>query len=902
MTRRSGHSSRAGAAALLLAAIGAAGHIAQAQNREPRVGYAIPAGAQRGTTIEVTVGGQYLEGTQGATVSGSGVRATLLKFNRPLPMKRANEFRDYIDDTRKRMNEAKAPPAEIRKLERNDRITVLLKEAGATDDEIKSFFEIRAQRNDPKRQQNVQLSEKLVLKVEVAPDAPVGMKELRLLSPGGVSNPVSFAIGSLAEQTGIGQTGTTAASAARVTLPVVLNGWIPPGGVDHYSFQTRRGAHLVIAVQARDLIPYLADAVPGWFQPVIALYDSNGREVAYGDHFRFSPDPVICCDILQDGVYTLEIRDALYRGREDFIYRATVGEIPYVTGIYPLGGRPGFPIPVELGGWNLRRKKITVSPAAEGVVALPELGNEFVKAGTVFATDGLPQIMEHEPNDKPEEAQRITPPMIINGRIDSPGDVDVYSVSCQAGETIALETYARRLNSPLDTWLKVTDSAGHLIAYNDDFEDKGSGLLTHSADSRLEFTATNRGIYYVSIGDTQGNGGEEYAYRLRISQPMLDFALRIVPSCVSARPGTIIPVMIYALRKDGFNDDIIVNLKDAPPGYQLDGGWIPAGQDKVRATLTLPPDAPAGSATPPPGKPGASPSATPRNTPRSSPTGTPLLNALRTTPTPTPTVTPARTPTSTPTVTPPGIPPKPTVTPPGIPKPNPTASPSATPMRGPAGNPSVSPSPAPTVTGTAAIPTPTPAMRLAPTPSPTPAYVPPVGSPVILTLEGQASIHVRPIVRPVVPADDRTQAFVYHHLVPAKDFLVLVTGAGRGRPPVKIVTHTPVKLPAGGSTKIVLALSVPGGARAPFPMPDTKFKLNDPPDGIGIEDVAATAEGLVLTLKTDPAKAKPGLKGNLNVDAYTEYAPPPGKDGKVGDKKRNPAGILPAIAFEVVTP
>jgi len=36
----------------------------------------------------------------------------------------------------------------------------------------------------------------------------------------------------------------------------------------------------VIAVHARELIPYIADAVPGWFQASITLYDGSGKELA----------------------------------------------------------------------------------------------------------------------------------------------------------------------------------------------------------------------------------------------------------------------------------------------------------------------------------------------------------------------------------------------------------------------------------------------------------------------------------------------------------------------------------------------------------------------------------------------------------------------------------------------
>ncbi len=45
----------------------------------------------------------------------------------------------------------------------------------------------------------------------------------------------------------------------------------------------------------------------------------------------------------------------------------------------------------------------------------------------------------------------------------------------------------------------------------------------------------------------------------------------------------------FAVRKDGFAGDIVLSLKDAPGGFTLSGGVVPAGQDKVRLTLTAPP-------------------------------------------------------------------------------------------------------------------------------------------------------------------------------------------------------------------------------------------------------------------------------------------------------------------------
>jgi len=103
-------------------------------------------------------------------------------------------------------------------------------------------------------------------------------------------------------------------------------------------------------------------------------------------------------------------------------------------------------------------------------------------------------------------------PIIINGRINQPGDMDVFRFDGRAGEQIVAEVYARRLDSPLDSVLILTDVTGKQLAFNDDYEDTGSGLNTHYADSYLAVTLPATGAYFVHIGDTQHGGGEAYGY------------------------------------------------------------------------------------------------------------------------------------------------------------------------------------------------------------------------------------------------------------------------------------------------------------------------------------------------------------------------------------------------------
>jgi len=74
---------------------------------------------------------------------------------------------------------------------------------------------------------------------------------------------------------------------------------------------------------------------------------------------------------------------------------------------------------------------------------------------------------------------------------------------------------------------------------------------------------------------------------LRVGAPRLDFALRLVPSTINLRGGSA-AVTVFALRRDGFTNEIVLALKDAPAGFTLGGGKIPVGQDQVKATITGP--------------------------------------------------------------------------------------------------------------------------------------------------------------------------------------------------------------------------------------------------------------------------------------------------------------------------
>jgi hypothetical protein len=373
--------------------------------------------------------------------------------------------------------------------------------------------------------------------------------------------------------------------------------------------------------------------------------------------------------------------------------------------------------------------------------------------------DRLPECLEEEPNDSRESPQQVAPPIIVNGRIDAPGDWDVFRFDGRTGQTIFAEVHARRLGSPLDSVLRLTDANGKQLAFNDEHEDPGAGLVTHHADSMLRFELPADGTYFVHLGDIQQHGGSDYAYRLRISPPRHDFELRIVPSSINIRGGGTVALAVHALRRDGFNGDIDLALK-GPRGFKLQGAQVPDGQDQVRLTLSAPP-----------------------------------MTKKRV---------------------------------------------------------------------------------------------------VTLALEGRAIIDGQEIVRPVVPAENMMQAFIYWHLVPVNELSAIVSAGAGTNTTVRILDELPIQIPAGGTAAV--RMRVPIGRT----FNKVHLELDEPPEGITIEKETTDRQGTEIVLKCDPEKIKPGLKGNLIVNAFAVRTEGPSKAKPQPRGRPTPLGMLPAIPFEIV--
>ncbi len=158
----------------------------------------------------------------------------------------------------------------------------------------------------------------------------------------------------------------------------------------------------------------------------------------------------------------------------------------WMTQVFPLALTPGADSKLELVGFQLPTEPTSSSscdgdPRGPMTVGVP-MGDQLSNPVPVFASS-LPPVMEAAgDNNSPEKAQPITAPAGISGRIEAPSDIDFYVFEAKKGETISVEVVARRLQSSLDSIIRITTDKLGTFAESDDAR---IGRLTDS-DSWIE--------------------------------------------------------------------------------------------------------------------------------------------------------------------------------------------------------------------------------------------------------------------------------------------------------------------------------------------------------------------------------------------------------------------------------
>jgi hypothetical protein len=118
------------------------------------------------------------------------------------------------------------------------------------------------------------------------------------------------------------------------------------------------------------------------------------------------------------------------------------------------------------------------------------------------------------------------------------------------------------------------------------YENDDGGVMFGGKDSLLHFIAPEKGDYLVRLRDVRNLEGDRYAYRLTVREPAPDYEVTFDPKSFNIPRGGRVSLTVTALRKDGFQGPIQVELQDLPRGLTATRGTIPEGEDTTTLVLT----------------------------------------------------------------------------------------------------------------------------------------------------------------------------------------------------------------------------------------------------------------------------------------------------------------------------
>jgi hypothetical protein len=488
----------------------------------PHVSYIFPAGGQRGSEVSFNVGGHYLHEGCPFEMTGPGVSASA-------------------------------------RIERTETV----------------WFE-GPLIPQPASQRKEDYPKDYLGSVKIEKDAPLGVRRWRVNTSQGVTPRMKFVVGDLPEVIEEEIDGEPIPTG--VQLPVTINGRIfPREDVDIWTFDAEAGERFSCEVNAARIGSPLDSRIEIRI-PDGSVLTENVDGLGIDSFVQFVAPKA--------GRYECRIHDIEFGGLQHYVYRLTIRKGPYLKSVYPLGGQRGDSVALQLSGSDLPTEQATVAVPKDSDrqlnLSLPNVAPNNV----TLVTGDLPEHLEVEPNDATDavkpEAVPVKSGMVFNGRIDKPGDVDLFGFSAEAGKTLLLEVQSSRLGAPLDSILSVLSSDGKQLKENDD-------LAGGIPDSRVVWKVPNGASFFVQIRDQfDHRGGSRFAYRLSISEVSdQHFELKLPVDSVNIEQGAETKLKIGIDRTYGFKGEVELSVEGLPEGVTADSVKIAKNRQDAQLVIKV---------------------------------------------------------------------------------------------------------------------------------------------------------------------------------------------------------------------------------------------------------------------------------------------------------------------------
>lgn len=444
---------------------------------------------------------------------------------------------------------------------------------------------------DPKTPDQKPNAPKIKVKFTVAADAVPGIRDFRLITPQGASTVGQLVI---ARDPVVSEAADndTLVKAQVIPIPATVCGTIEKAeDIDCFKFKLDAPTALTFAVRSRRLSFRLHD-MQIQVDPILTIRSAMGSTLATSDNY-YAGDPLLHHKFEQPGEYILEIRDVRYQGNNDWVYAVEINNRPYVTQAYPLAVAPGVESKLGLFGFNLPADPtVALNLPADAPQGLrwvsPAVGGQPANEFGVVVTS-LPPVLEAAgDNNAVAGAQPVTLPAVINGRIESEGDIDCFVFEAKKGEAFSFEVVARRAMSGLDSIIRILNDKGNALIETDE----GRFRRVTLPDSWFEnWVAPADGKYILEIRDLHLRGGSDYPYAVLATRAQPYFELELDCDKTLLAPGIAAPFFVKINRKNGFAGEVQLAVEGLPPGVTAVAGKILASGNDGVIILSAAPDA-----------------------------------------------------------------------------------------------------------------------------------------------------------------------------------------------------------------------------------------------------------------------------------------------------------------------
>lgn len=417
---------------------------------------------------------------------------------------------------------------------------------------------------------------RLNVKFKIAEDCRLGTQRIRIRTRTGLSDLKTFHVGALPsveEQ----EPNTDFEQPQVLEKNVIVNGRVDREDVDYFAIEAKKGERLSVEIVGMRLG---LSSGSNFFDPYVAILNEQRFELIKNDDTPLGwNDAVVSLIAPEDGKYIVQVRDTSYNGDGRAYYRLHVGNFPRPTAVVPAGGKPGESVSVTYLGdpaGPFTREVTLPGEPTEQFGLFPEDEQGIAPSQNWFRVSDLTNVIEAEPNNSRNDGEAVAVPAAFNGVLSEGDDWDFFKFTAKKGQVFDVETYARRIRSPLDAVTYVYSvKDGKRIESNDD---------SRGSDSFFRITIPEDGEYAVGIRDHLRQGSDVHTYRIEVTpvEPKLlarpvEFQRYVQPQIVISKGGGL-GIQVNVTRTD-IGGPVNFRGENLPAGVSIEcpEGWRGGG-------------------------------------------------------------------------------------------------------------------------------------------------------------------------------------------------------------------------------------------------------------------------------------------------------------------------------------